>query len=313
MKKIKFILMFIFIFILASCNKLEEKEYQLFSMDTIINIKIYNDNDFDIHKKEIKKIYDNINNLTDDFSEDGKVYILNKNREIDYNIDLANIINLSLEIKEKTNGYFNPLIGRLSHKWKEAISNKEILDNSVIEEELNIINNSSISIDENKIKLIGDANLDLGGIAKGYATELAKKYLDSEGVKYYLINAGSSNICGTTKINKPFNLLIEKPFLERSYYDYKIKLENKSIATSSPKYQYMLKNDIKYHHLISPFTGMPINYYSSVSVIGSDNAIADALSTTFFLMKKEEIDEMINKFEGYQYLLCSDNEVLYKS
>ena len=313
MKKIKILFLFIFILILSSCNKYQESSYNFFSMDTIINIKIYNDSSFNVHKKEIKNIYNRISDLTNDFEEKNSngIYLLNQNREVDYNDDLADILNLSLDLKNKTNGYFNPLIGRLSHKWKEAISNKSVLDNETILNELEIMNNSSISITDDKIKIIGDANIDLGAIAKGYATELAKEYLDSNNVKYYLIDAGSSNICGSKKINKPFNLLIEKPYKLRQYYDYNVTLEDESIATSSPKYQYFEYDNFKYHHLISPFTGMPINKYSSVSVMGNNDAICDVLSTTFFLMDKEDIEEAINNFNGYKYILCSDDEVLY--
>ena len=58
---------------------------------------------------------------------------------------------------------------------------------------------------------------------------------------------------------------------------------------------------------------MPINNYSSVNVLGSNSMICDVLSTAYFLMSEEEIIETSKNFDGYDYILCSDDEIIYKS
>lgn len=311
MRKLNIILSIIALFILSSCNSIKINEMlPIYSLDTVINITFYNtDNYLDCYN-EIKKIYYDVDDIADDFNyKKGNVYDLNLNREISLNNELKEIIEYSLEYKEITNNSFNPFIGRLSHLWKEALKNKTILDKEIINEEINIMNNTSISFEDNTIKLIGDGNLDLGGITKGYATMKAYQCIKKYGITEFMLNAGSSNIVCGQKPNSSFKLGLNKPY-EDGYIKV-ININNKSISTSSGEHQNVIIDGVRYHHLINPFTGYPANNYDSVITFGDNSMDLDAYSTAISMMNIDDAIEFCNK-ENIDVILYKDGKILYE-
>ena len=311
MRKIFAFLLFLSIIILTGCNALEITSCKpIYVMDTIINIKFYNVNDYQTHYNEIKKIYNMYDKLADDFKEyDNNIYKLNINRSVEASDELIELINYSKELKEKTNGYFNPLVGRLTHLWKDSIKSKKVLDKELIENELEIINSSSIEINDNIISIKGDANVDLGAIAKGYATYKCVEYLKLKNVNGYLINAGESSVALGEKGNNFFKATLEAPYSNKIIKNLEIK--NTSIATSSGKYQNVIIDNVRYHHIINPFTGYPSNIYDNVNVIIDNSALADCYSTAIFSMELDEAKAFIEK-NDLKAILYKDDKILYE-
>ena len=310
MRRIYYIIFLMLIILLSSCNKLVVTKCNLISaMDTTISITFYNDDNADEHYKYIKNLYQKYSNLLDNYSGNNNLCDLNTNRSIE-SLELKNVIDEALKLKDDTNGYFNPLIGRLSKKWKEAISNNEVLSDEIIEEELDIMNSSSIEIEGNTIKIIGDADIDLGGFAKGYVTKLAIDYLNENSVEGYLINAGESTVALGKKGNDDFKVSLEAPYQKKEIK--LLSLSNNSISTSSGKYQNKIINDIRYHHLINPYTGYPANVYDNVNIIMTDPMLGDAYSTAIFGMELDEAKSFINN-KGIKAILYKNGEIIFNN
>ena len=304
-------------FTLISCDYIQEYHDKFISLDTYIDISFKCANNGKEHMKNLKNIYNEINLASDNYeSRDGKsIYDLNANRELELTDTLKALINYSFEAKENTNGYYNPLIGRLSMKWKEAIERNTYLEPNIIDSELQIMNNSEVIIEDNKAKIIGEADLDLGGIAKGYATELVHQYLKDNNITEYLINSGESNILVGER-NKLYKIGLSKPFFDENSTDKEkyygiLNIANKSIATSSPRYKKTEINGKLYHHIISPFTGMPINNFESVNVICDNSMDADVYSTAIFVMDIETAKKFADD-KNLGIILCNNGEIIYQ-
>lgn len=311
MKKIIFFFSLFIMLILSSCNKIEITRCNLISaMDTTISITFYNDDKAEEHYKYLKDLYQEYSLLLDNYnSTNNNLGSLNENRTLEVSPKLKDAIVKALELKEDTNGYFNPLIGRLSTKWKEAIKNKEVLSNEIIEDELNIMNSSDILIDDNIITISGDANIDLGGFAKGYVTKLAIDYLKEENVSGYLINAGESTVAVGKKGNNNFRVSLIGPYNNKEIKT--LELIDKSISTSSGKYQNVIIDNIRYHHLINPFTGNPSNIYDNANIIMDDPLYGDAYSTAIFSMELEEAKQFI-KNKNINAILYKDGKIIFE-
>ena len=315
----KKILLFIFlIFILSSCNALKITTCNpIYAMNTTINIKFYNVDDYNDHYNKLKEIYYKYDMLADDFKERSNVnniYDLNNKRKIEASSDLIELINESILLKEKTNGYFNPLVGRLSHLWKEAIEDEtdekiKLITEDVIKKEIDIINSSSIKIENNNILIEGDANIDLGAIAKGYATYQCVKYLKENNIEGYLIDAGESSVSLGTKGGNDFKIVLEAPYSNKIIKT--LEYKNTSISTSSGKYQHKIYNNIKYHHIINPYTGYPSNIYDNVNIIYDNSFYADCYSTALFNMNLNEAKEFILN-NNLKAILYKDDKILYE-
>lgn len=298
--------------VLTSCNSLRIQEcLPIYAMDTTIQITFYNVEDYQMHYKKIKEIYYLYDDISSDFEEDnGLVYRLNQDRSLEASSELVELILEAIRLKEDTNGYYNPLIGRLSHLWKDAIKESRILDEDIILEELDIMNQTTINIEGNMVSLIGEANLDLGGIAKGYATQKAYEYLKSENINSFLINAGNSNVVFGTKNKDTFKIGLEAPYENKI-----IKIvedKNKAIGTSSGKYQYAMIEGTRYHHLLNPFTGMPSNLYDNINVMCENSMLCDVYSTAIFSMDLDMAKAFILE-KNIDVILFKDSTIIYQT
>ena len=310
MKKLITISLFILSSLLfISCGKNKAYEYgPIYVFDTTVTIVFYEDN-CEEYYKEIKKELNEISRVTNDYSSNESntsVYDLNIKREIESSLLLIDIINKSVNLISDTNGYFNPFMGRLTHKWKDSLKKKEVLSKEIIDSELAIINSTSVEITNNKIKIIGDGNIDLGGIVKGYALEWIRNYLKNNNVTKYYVDCGSSSVyigdvTLTVALSKPYS----------SGYIEKLDLTKLGVATSNGKHQNAVIDGVRYHHLINPKTGYPSNNYDSISIIGNiDNTLLDAYSTAMFSMTPTEASNFA-KDKKIDLITYSDGTVIH--
>ena len=308
--------LFLFIFILinlifiSSCknaNDYETYEHTFFSMDTMISVKFYDEKKHDEYYKEMKNIFNNIASKTSDY-EGGLIYELNDKRKIVKDDTLINILNFAEEYRLITEGYFNPYMGKITHLWKDYLNDESPLpDKATISFELDRMNNTTFSYDNNYIYLNGKGNIDLGGMAKGYALRECDNYLKEQGCKYYLIDAGNSSISFTSKKNDNIKSLLAYKRISYGYVDVK----NLHISTSSPEYQFKTIDSVTYHHLISPKDGYPTNNYQSINVFNDDAAIGDILSTALFSMDLDTLKAYTK--ENNIDCLCFNKKIIYKS
>jgi len=129
--------------------------------------------------------------------------------------------------------------------------------------------------------------LDVGAVAKGYATECVARYLEEKGVTGYVLNVGGNiRAVGSKPDGEDWTVGIENPS-GGDYLEY-LQIAGKSVVTSGSYQRYYYVDGKPYHHIIHPDTLMPAEGYLSVSVICQDSGLGDALSTALFCMTTEE-------------------------
>ena len=104
-----------------------------------------------------------------------------------------------------------------------------------------------------------DVKLDLGGIAKGYVTELVGRYLEENDIHSYIINAGGNVMVGKAYNKDTFLVGITSPDNKDDMFT-KVKVNNLSIVTSGSYQRYCTLDGINYNHIINPITKYPSNY-----------------------------------------------------
>lgn len=158
--------------------------------------------------------------------------------------------------------------------------------------------------------------LDVGAVAKGYATELVAQQLASQGVSSMIINAGGSSVRlvgkPDTQQRNTWNIAIQNPEFLLHSQDYDggeppqtltvIHATDASIVTSGDYQRYYQVEDQVYHHIISPQTGMPVHYYRAVTVVVRDSGLADFLSTALFLLPPDESQALVHRRPGVEAL-----------
>ena len=148
-----------------------------------------------------------------------------------------------------------------------------------------------------------DMKLDVGATAKGYATEIVAKMLESGPMTSFLISAGGNVRAGAAPADgrKAWGIGIQDPdgaVFGLSDYVEVLYIADKSVVTSGDYQRFYTVDGETYHHLIDPDTLMPSKEFRSVSIITEDSGFADMLSTAAFLMPYEESRAFIESLEG---------------
>jgi len=150
-----------------------------------------------------------------------------------------------------------------------------------------------------------DIKLDLGAISKGYATQKVYEYIKNQGISYYSVSSGTSSIIvgenqNRSEENYIFRVSLANPykieFTDKATYG-TIEVKNSSITTSGNYEQYVLYQGQRYHHIVSPFAKKPEQYYHTVTIVGEDAGLLDALSTALFSMSPEMMSTWLDEHQ----------------
>lgn len=308
-QKFKGLLLLFFLFSLFSCRQEETfVSRQEYLFGTYVEIRLFDGTEEDLEDVfKLLEAYDDIASKEENSQNGNGVYELNESRHLsDPSPYLLELLEFAENVKEETGGYVNILSGRLSDLWKEVINDDLALPSTeLLEEEVAIIENSSFLFnDDGSLTLLGEAEVDLGSLAKGYAIMKGEELLKGRGVTSYLLNGGTSSLAlGEYKDN--FKVRI------RNGNGYYLELKETSLGISSVYEQSILRDGIYYSHIVNPFTGSATPKHQLALVTGSSCALADAYST-YLLLLGEEVIETIED-NGYQVLLLNNGKITYQS
>lgn len=293
----------------------EASESEFFALDTAISLKVYGSKRAEV----LKKLENKINEL-DDLLSTGKanseVTKLNESGQAILSITGRELVKKSLELNQQTDGLFDVTIYPLMELWGFPSKNYKVPSDKEIKDLLKNVGSDKIIFDEatGEISFKNEGmKIDFGGIGKGYITDELVKILTKEKVQSAIINLGG-NVFGFNK--KPdgslWNVAIRDPN-EPERYMAVIRLENSAVITSGGYERYFEENGSIYHHILDPGSGKPSkSNLKSVSIISEDGTLADALSTSLFIMGEEKAIEYWKKF-GKNFdiiLMTEDNRLL---
>ena len=207
------------------------------------------------------------------------------------------IIDLLLDCRsyyELTGGRVNAAMGSVLQLWHHARNdgindplNAKLPKAEKLEAALEHIGFDAVVIDEAASTVYirdPDASLDVGAIAKGWATQRVAENAP-EGI---LISVGG-NVCATGPKNAegtPWVIGIQDPDGDGNLHT--IYVTGGAVVTSGDYQRVYYVDGVPYHHIIDPHTAMPASYWRSVTVVSADSGLADALSTALFLLPQEE-------------------------
>ncbi|MDD4027888.1 MAG: FAD:protein FMN transferase [Bacilli bacterium] len=318
MKKI--IVLFILLLITGCSNK-DYNQFNMFFMDTYINIKIY-DLKFEDKDKvyneiyDIYSVYDALCDRYTDYIGVNNVYYLNNVLEDGQSVviddRLAEVIAYGLDAYYLTSGKVNIAMGNVLDLWKKYRDSGEGIPSEEEFKNLKSISIFDIILNDNVYTKYNNVKLDLGSYAKGYVTELVADKLEEMGYYSYLINSGGNVKVGNHYSDDKYKIGIENP--NEDYLVYKIvSANNTSVVTSGGYKRYYIYDDVKYHHIIDPVTLYPSNFSLGVSVITENSAYADILSTYLFLLPIEEGIYFVNSNDLVEALWYGIDDKVYLS
>lgn len=288
---------------------------EFFAMDTYMEVDAYGDNG----EKAVAKAEKEVNKL-DSILSTGKstseISKLNKNKKQVVSADTMSLIKESVKISKETNSAFNPTIYPLMELWGFTTKNYYVPKDNEIKTLLNHMDIDNIKIDERKNEVsFKDSNMkiDLGAIAKGYTSSKIIDIFKENNIKSGMVTLGGNvQVLGKKPDGSLWKVGIQNPIGEDEYLGV-LQTSDKAVITSGGYERNFTKNGKTYHHILDPSNGYPANNgLTSVTIISSDGTLADALSTSLFVMGKDKAIDFYKK-SNYNFdfiLYTSDNKLI---
>lgn len=317
----------------SGCQGTSKNQYAKYSnsffdtFDTLTTVVAYtkSEEEFNSYMEKIHTRFEKLHKLYDiynDYEGVNNVKTINDNagiKPVKVDKDIIDLIVFSKDWYNRTGGRTNIAMGSVLKIWhdyreegRDEPENAKLPPMEDLKEALKYTDINKVIVDiENSTVYLSDKkmSLDIGAVAKGFATEIVAKEIMAEGLTSGIISSGG-NVRALGKpldgIRERWGVGIQNP--DKSIISDEEKnletifLNNASVVSSGDYQRYYIVDDKIIHHLIDPKTLMPGEYYRAVTVVTEDSGVADFLSTTVYLMPYEESRALVESIEGVEAL-----------
>jgi len=239
-----------------------------------------------------------LENLMTVFTEDSEIAALNRwafTRPVPVSPEIAEVLELGIDLSRQTGGAFDLTSGILSKIWGFQCRNPMVPPEDQLREALKRVGFDRIYLNQSDrtVAFTRPVELNLGSIGKGFALDRAARVLQNEGLGSVLMHAGFSSfkaIGDSGPSGEGWKVGIRHP-VDRECEWLTLRLRNRSMATSGCEEQYFEIEGRRYGHILDPRSGKPADHHLSATALAPSAAVADALSTAFFVMSTEEVKQ----------------------
>lgn len=297
----------------SGCSLESKYDCEFFAMDTVMTINAYGSKS----ENAVKAAQNEINRLDKLLSvqnENSEIFKLNQSKEMTVSEDTLTLITRSKEIYTLTDGAFDISCEPLTREWGfySGLENK-VPSKQAIETALKGVGAEHINIKGGTVALDENTSLDLGGIAKGFASQKAAEILKEYGVTSALMSLGGNvRAVGSKPDGESWSVAVTDPD-DNSKSVGTLKISDKAVVTSGGYQRYFEENGQIYHHIIDTKSGYPADSgLKSVTIVSDDDTLADALSTALFVMGLEKSEQFYYKNSSlFGAVFITDSNEIY--
>lgn len=329
-------LLLIFMLFNTGCNYFEKSDsvrYHKYSyeflgtFDTLIQFVGYAESEsrFEALAKKGQTRFEELNKLFDiyhTYQGINNIKTINDNagiKPVEVSQEIIDIIQFSKKWYQKTEGTVNIALGPVLSIWHTYREEGRVDPEKAKLPDLELLKKVELKTDIDKVIVdtekrtvfLGEQgmSLDVGAVAKGFATEIVTRELKSEGFSSFIISGGGNiRASGVPQdgLKSKWGIGIQNPDgnplipndepLDIAY------VNDASVVTSGDYQRYYVVNDQRIHHLIDSVTLMPANHYRAVTVMTEDSGVADFMSTAVFLLPYDKSRALVESIEGLEAL-----------
>jgi thiamine biosynthesis lipoprotein len=200
---------------------------------------------------------------------------------------LFHLLEDSFRYSRDTGGAFDITVGPLMKHWGFFQGQGRLPSPGEIAQVLRRVGYHHVLLDADRHTIRFDTSgveLDLGGIAKGYAVDRAVEILRSSGISAALVSGGTSSIyaLGSPPNQRGWTVNVRDPYDPHKVGDV-VRLQNYSLSTSGSYEKFFQLGGKTYCHIMDPHTGWPVGNMLSTAVLAPSTTQSEALSKPFFV------------------------------
>lgn len=300
---------------LTACGKTEEPERQdIFAMDTYMSLAAYGDG----AREALAAAAREINRLEQELSRTvsaSDIYKLNDSGSTVVSEETAALLQSAMTYSAATGGLFDVTVAPLVSLWGITTDSPRVPSQSEIDALLPLVGSGHIHMDGNAVTLDSGCAVDLGGIAKGYASDRVAQVLRQYAVTGAAVSLGGNvYVCGQKSDGSAWSVAVQDP-KDTGAYAMTLELTDVFAVTSGGYQRYFTDSDrTVYQHILDPRTGRPAQTdLLSVTIIGQNGTMADAYSTALYVMGEQAACDFWRHSGGAfdLVLITADGRVLY--
>jgi thiamine biosynthesis lipoprotein len=209
--------------------------------------------------------------------------------------DLFTVLSHAQDLSARSDGAFDVSVGPLVRLWRHARRTQKLPDGQELSEAKARVGFEKIKLDPvmRTVRLtLPGMQLDLGGIAKGYAADEALKVLKNAGMRSALVAAGGDIAVSDAPPGESGWTIAIAP-LSPSSPPRSLLLKNAAVSTSGDAEQFVEINGVRYSHIVDPRTGLGLTGRHSVTVVAQRGIVADSLTKAVMMMPPERALKLV--------------------
>ncbi len=287
---------------------------QAVAMNTYVSVSVY---DRDIPRALVEARLDSavavirhVEAMASDYSDSsdlGRVNTAAGRAAVRVPSELSNLLRRAIAFGAERGGAFNVTVGPLVKTWDFLGEHPRVPPRRVIDSLLPLVDLAAVAIHDDSVFLRkrGMA-LDLGGIGKGYAADLAASVLRRGGIRHAVVDIGGNLavIWDTPGEQYPPSVTVEVLHPRRDGMIFgSFPAGTCGVSTSGDYQRCFFEGGVRYHHILDPATGYPARGVAAVTVVAADAMTADVLSTLVFVLGREAGMAFLRNSPGVEGLM----------
>lgn len=296
--------------VLASCGATQPFTSSFEAMDTLMSLKVYGGGT-DICEK-LQSWIEALDASLDATDENSEIFRLNTEKTASLSEETADLISESIALCKDFDGAFDITVYPAVQAWGFTTGDYCVPDSGELKTLAENIHYNSVRQNGHSFSLDGDAQIDLGAVAKGYAADVCRDILDHNGAQAAILNLGGT-IClyGQKPDDSRFTVGVADPDNPAAYFG-TLACDQGIVVTSGGYERYFEQDGKRYIHILDPATAEPVdNGILSVTIIANNGAFADAASTALFVMGPDKAIEYYRQNRDFDFIILTDDNNLY--
>ena len=299
---------------MASCGKQPQKMVLQGLAQGSYYAVTYFDDEGRNFQREIDSVFHAVDVSVNLWVDSSVISKVNRNEEVMLDKIFIDNFNIAQEAAQMSDGYFDPTISPIVTAWGFSNKTGDSITPSLIDSLKQLVDYRKVKVENGKIIKENPAmQLDFNAVAQGYTSDMIANFLESRGIKNYLVDTGGEIMAHGSKPNgQPWIVGIEKPaesWDAEQVVQARIALRDKGLVTSGSTRKYVERNGKRYSHCIDPKTGYPVEHnVLSVTVLADNSVWADALASICMVMGLEKSLPLIQSLDGVEAYYIFEND-----
>jgi thiamine biosynthesis lipoprotein len=263
---------------------------------------------------------DRIEALTTSWNDTSDVARINQaagKQAVKVDPDTVAVIEKGLWMSERSAGAFDITVGVFKGLWKFDEDNDGTLpEPAEVRRRRRLVNYKDVLVDRQagtvKLRRPGQ-RLNLEGLAKGYGVDAAVKAMRDAGLRDFIFHAGGDLYASGRKDHREWRVGIQDPRADRGRIVFDLLLSDKAFNTSGDYERFVMKDGVRYHHILDARTGFPSKLCRSTTILAGSAFTADTLDTAVCLMGAKAGMKLVEQLDDVEAVIIDPQNRVHVS